>query len=255
MKCIIGKKIEMTSIFSNSGDMVAATRIKVSPNFVSQVKTEEKEGYKAIQLAFDKKKKIKNPQKGHLGKIGPHAVLKEFRVDKVSDFKVGQEIKASIFKEGEVVNITGFSKGKGFQGVVKRHGFKGAPATHGTKDQHRMPGSIGPTGPAHVFKGTRMPGRMGHNQTTVRNLQIIKINEKSNEIFVKGAVPGPRSQVLKIISTGKINEKTSADFSSDSSSDSSSKKSSADKKPSADNKAVSDKKEKSVKDSKNKKDK
>ncbi len=215
MKFIIGKKIEMTQIFDGEGNVIPVTKILAGPCFVSQVKTEEKDGYNAVQLAFGKKKKIKKSLAGHLKEIGNYTTLKEFRAKDTPSLKRGEEIKAAIFEEGEIVNVTGFSKGKGFQGVVKRHGFKGFRATHGNKDQLRMPGSIGATGPAKVFKGTRMGGRMGHEQVTAVNLEIIKINQDKNEIFIEGAVPGPRNEILKIVTTGKKVERKKEESKSD----------------------------------------
>ena len=148
-------------------------------------------------------RKIKKPLAGHLKEIGNYGVIKEFRLKEASVLKRGEEVKASVFEEGEIVDITGFSKGKGFAGVVKRHHFRGHPATHGHKDQLRMPGSIGATDAARVFKGTRMAGRMGHEKVTLKNLEIVKVNSEKNEILVKGALPGPRNEILKIVSTGR----------------------------------------------------
>lgn len=202
MKLILGLKQEMTQIF-DEGEAIPVTKIMAGPCFISQIKTEEKDSYIGLQLAFVEKKKGKTPLKGHLKGIGDKGFfqyLKEFRVDAkdpiLEKVKKGDKITADLFEKGEKVKATGVSKGKGFQGVVKRHGFAGGPASHGHKDQLRMPGSIGALGPAHVFKGTKMAGRMGGEQTTMSNLRIVSVEPENNVIYVRGAVPGARNGLV-----------------------------------------------------------
>ncbi len=205
MKYIIGKKIGMTQIFREDGTVVPVTRIKAGPCVVTQVKTAEKEGVNAVQVGFGVQKvfRLAKPQKGHLKDISvenPNQTVRhlhDFRND--SDLKRGDVFTVSIFEPGEKVKVTGRSKGRGFQGVVKRHGFKGSPASHGHKDQLRMPGSIGATDAARVFKGTRMGGHMGDEQVSVLNLEIVKVDEENNELFIKGAVPGARNGILYVM--------------------------------------------------------
>lgn len=201
MKFILGKKTEMSQIFQDD-KVVPVTEIQAGPCLVTQVKSREKDGYQAVQIAFGKKKKISRSLTGHLkdSKAGQeyNRYLREFRVEK-NDLKVGDKITADVFQPDDKVKISGFSKGKGFQGVVKKHGFRGSPASHGHKDQLRMPGSIGSTGPARVFKGRKMPGHMGDARITVKNLRIINVDPEKNTILVKGAVPGPRNGLLEII--------------------------------------------------------
>ena len=213
MKFIIGKKQNMTQVW-NGDDVVAVTAVKTGPCFISRIKSSEaKDKYNAVQVAFGKRKEknIKKPQLAFFKKLNlsPKHV-QEFRInEELKDVKAGDEISIESFKEGEKVKVTGKSKGRGFQGVVKRHGFSGSKATHGNKDQLRMPGSIGSTGPAHVFKGMRMPGRMGNDRISVANLEIIKIDTENNLLYIKGAVPGHRNSLVYISAEGelKITEK------------------------------------------------
>ncbi|HUT22381.1 MAG TPA: 50S ribosomal protein L3 [Candidatus Bipolaricaulota bacterium] len=218
MKFILGQKKEMTQVYED-GKVVPVTRIQAGPCYISAIKNLEKEGYKAVQVVFLPKKKGKksNLLKG-VGSANFYQFRKEFRVmgnDNILDnIKVGQEIKAAIFEKGDKVRMTGVSRGKGFQGVVKRHGFSGSPATHGHKDQLRMPGSIGAGGPAHVFKGTRMGGHMGDDQVSLAGVQIVVVDADKNELFVKGSVPGARNglvilsneQEFKIVEEKKVEE-------------------------------------------------
>jgi len=199
MKFILGKKIEMTQKFREDGEVVPVTAVLAGPCVVTQIRTQEKDGYDAVQIGFELSKKVNKPEGGHLKDLGNLANLSEFRMSEVSNLKRGDEIDVSTFEVGNKVKVTSTSKGKGFQGVVKRYGFKGSMATHGHKDQLRMPGSIGATGPARVFKGTRMAGRMGGEQITVSNLEIIEINKDNNILFIKGAIPGARNGLVKII--------------------------------------------------------
>ena len=196
----------MTQHFTADGTVIPVTRVVAGPCVIIQVKQEKKDGYSAIQVAFGQKSKINKPLQGHLKKLGNFQYLKEFRINQEQgkDLKVGDKITAQIFKDGDIVKVTGTSKGKGFQGVVRRHGFHGSPASHGHKDQLRHSGSIGAGGVQHVFKGMRMGGRMGGGQVTVSNLEVVKINPETNEIFIKGAVPGPRNNLLVIAGEGEI---------------------------------------------------
>ena len=203
MKGILGKKIGMTRIFDESGDTVAATLIEAGPCVVVQIKTDEKDGYNAVQLGYaeQKEKRITKPVLGHFKRanVKPHRVLKEFR-DMEGEYKEGDQILSDIFSPGERVNVAGLSKGRGFAGVVKRHGFRGGPKTHGQSDRHRAPGSIGQSAyPKRVFKGIKMAGRMGHKRTTIRNLEVVKVLPDRNLILLKGGVPGARNSIVEII--------------------------------------------------------
>ncbi len=213
MKFILGKKIEMTQIWKGN-DVVAVTKVQAGPCVVTQIKNNDKDGYMAAQLGYGerKEKNIAKPQKGHLAKVKDKdsksktnlRYLKEFRIDGDTNLNIGDKIDASAFELGDIVKVTGTSKGKGFQGVVKRHGFHGQNKSHGTKDQLRMPGSIGATGPAHVFKGVRMPGRMGGDKVSVNNLEIVEIDKENNILYIKGAVPGARNGLVLISGDGEI---------------------------------------------------
>jgi large subunit ribosomal protein L3 len=195
---MIGKKIGMTQLFRDNGETVV-TVIEAGPCFVTQIKTEEKDGYNAVQLGFGEAKRLNSPQKGHLKGVGLFKYLREFRVEDVSSFKLGQKVDVDIFKPGDLVDVTGTSKGKGFAGVVKRHHFAGGPKTHGQSDRHRAPGSVGATTfPGRVLKGTRMAGHMGDDRVTVRNLEIVDVDSARNVLLVKGAVPGGRNGLLLI---------------------------------------------------------
>lgn len=209
MKFILGRKKDMSQIWQSDDKVVAVTRVSIEPCTVVQVKSKEKDGYNAIQLGCGerKEKNIKKPQKGHMKGLKNFQVLREFRVDDSINLKRGDEIGASTFEAGDKIQVTAVSKGKGFQGVVKRHGFKGQPTTHGTKDQVRMPGSIGATGPAHVFKGTRMPGRMGGDRITIKNLEVVEADLDNNILSIKGAVPGPRNGLVILIGEGDLKVK------------------------------------------------
>ena len=196
----------MTQIWS--GDTVmAVTPVLAGPCTIVQVKSKAKDGYEALQLAFGerKEKNIKKPQLGHFKKVGVKpANVREFRLDNAADFKAGDIVSVDTFAVGDKINVTGTSKGKGFQGVVKRHGFHGFRKTHGNKDQERMPGSVGPKGPAHIFKGMRMGGRMGGDRVTTTNLEVAAIDTEANIIFVKGAVPGAINGFVMIKGDGEL---------------------------------------------------
>lgn len=209
MKFIIGKKKEMSQIFHHdNGKMIPVTIIEAGPCVVTQIKTAEKNKYDALQIGFGRKKKINKPLKGHLKKTNVNCrylcELRDTEAIKGGSVKVGVTLGVEMFKEGDLVDISGVSKGRGFQGVVKRHKFAGSPATHGHKDQLRMPGSIGATDPAHVFKGTRMAGRMGGQYVTAKNLEVVKIDDKNNLLYIKGAVPGARNELIKIKGQGDL---------------------------------------------------
>jgi len=182
MKFILGKKIGMTQIFNKGGQVIPVTLIEAGPCQVVQIKTKEKDGYQAVQIGFA----------GH---------LREF---KAKDLKIGQQIDASIFQEGEIVKIAGISKGKGFQGVVKRHGFSGFPASHGTKHGLRAPGSIGSSFPERVWKGKKMAGRMGAERVMVQGLKIVQVDKENNLLAIKGAIPGRKGTLLEIVTTKEI---------------------------------------------------
>ncbi len=197
MPFILGKKLEMTQVFSDKGDAVPVTLITAGPCFVLQVKEKAKDGYESIQVGFEKKArkiKIKKTEKGK-----EYRYLKEFRVQS-SELKVGDEINAGVFSEGDKVKISGISKGKGFQGGVKRYNFRGHHQTHGTKHEIRTIGSVGATDPGRVFPGKRMPGHMGFVRISVRNLKIVKIDSENNIIVIKGAIPGRRGTLIEITS-------------------------------------------------------
>ncbi|MFA5021643.1 MAG: 50S ribosomal protein L3 [Patescibacteria group bacterium] len=206
MKFILAEKKEMTQKFAENGDVIAVTRLLAGPCVITQVKSDKNDGYTAVQLGFGSKKKIGKALKGHVKNLGNFRYLKEFRIQAEDEKKlaVGNLITAKTFAAGDIVKVSGTSKGKGFQGVVKRHGFHGSPATHGHKDQHRMPGSSGAGGPQHVFKGKRMSGHMGDELVTVTNLEVVEVNPETNEIFVKGGVPGAIGYLLLISGVGDV---------------------------------------------------
>jgi len=194
----------MTQVWQGD-NVVAVTKVQAGPCTVTQIKDLKKDGYSAIQFGYGlkKQKNIKKPQLGHLKDTGFFRFLKEFRLE-TSDLKKGDIIDSTSFEKGDKIQVSGVSKGKGFQGVVKRHGFSGQKATHGNKDQERMPGSAGATGPAHVFKGLRMGGRMGGDNVTTKNLEIIDVDSENNIVFIKGAVPGARNSLVFISGNGEF---------------------------------------------------
>ncbi|MBI2451376.1 MAG: 50S ribosomal protein L3 [Parcubacteria group bacterium] len=203
MTFILGKKLGMSQVFDAKGNVQPVTVVEAGPIVVTQIRTKERDGYLATQVGFGIKKKLNKPAKGHLKDLGNFAYLREFRIKKDSEkteLKTGDKIDVSMFQEGEFVKVTGVSKGKGFQGVVKRHGFRGASKTHGTKHALRQPGSIGATWPQRVIKGRRMAGRMGYDKVTVKNLKIIQIDTENNLLALKGAVPGSKGSLVRIIS-------------------------------------------------------
>ena len=206
-KGLIGRKVGMTQVFDEKGKVIPVTVIEAGPCVVSQVKTVETDGYNSIQLGFGaiKENKINKPNKGHFTKanVTPRKHLREFRVDSIENIKVGDELKADIFEVGEKIDIQGTTKGKGFQGVIKRHGQHRGPMGHGSM-YHRRPGSMGPTStPGRVFKGKKLPGHMGVETVTIQNLQVVKVDMDKNVLLVKGSVPGAKGAILKIKSSVK----------------------------------------------------
>ena len=214
MKGILGRKIGMTQVFTKSNKVVPVTVISVEPNVVTQIKTKENDGYEAIQLGFDtKREKLATKASiGHTNKANttPKRFFKEIRGVDINSYTLGQEIKADIFEEGEVVDVTGTTKGKGFQGVIKRHNQSRGPMGHGSQ-YHRSPGSMGTMRPMRVFKGKHLPGHMGTLTVTIQNLEIIAVDLENNCLLVKGNVPGPKNSLVIIKSAvkanGKVNEK------------------------------------------------
>lgn len=215
MKCLLGEKVNMSQIFDATGNVIPVTFISILPNTVLQIRTKEKDGYYSVQLGTGEKKakNIAKPQQGHFKGLGNFRHVKEFRIKNSTkkkgtdapagvlpqeDMKVGTVIDASVFQEGDRVRVSGISKAKGFQGVVKRHGFHGAPGSHGTKHAHRQPGSIGATWPQRVIKGMRMAGRMGADRVTVRKVKVEKVDAQNKILAVRGAVPGRRGTLVEI---------------------------------------------------------
>ncbi|WP_432362169.1 50S ribosomal protein L3 [Sporosarcina sp. UB5] len=206
-KGILGRKVGMTQIFAENGDLIPVTVIEAAPNVVLQKKTIETDGYEAIQLGFDdKREKLANkPEKGHVAKAetAPKRFIREFRGD-VAGYEVGQEVKVDTFAEGDIVDITGVSKGKGFQGVIKRHGYSRGPMSHGSRF-HRAPGSLGAVDGQRVFKGKKLPGRTGGDTVTIQNLEIVRVDAERNLLLVKGNVPGARKSLITVKSAIKGN--------------------------------------------------
>ncbi len=209
-KGIIGRKIGMTQIFDEKGNVIPVTVIEAGPCVVAQVKTVETDGYNAIQLGFGevKDKHINKPEAGHFAKakLANKKHLREFRLEDISNYKVGDEVKLDIFEAGERIDVQGTSKGKGFQGVIKRHGQHRGPMGHGSM-YHRRPGSMGSTStPGRVFKGKKLPGHMGKVTVTIQNLDVVRVDTDKNVLLVKGSVPGPKGAILKVKSTVKASK-------------------------------------------------
>jgi large subunit ribosomal protein L3 len=207
-KGLLGAKLGMTQIFDENARVVPVTVIQAGPNTVTQVKSPERDGYSAVQLAFGdvKPKRVNKPQAGHFAKAGVEARrhLVELRTADAGEYSLGQELKADVFAPGDRVDVVGVSKGKGFAGVMKRHGFSGLRASHGVERKHRSPGSIGACAtPGRVFKGMRMAGRMGGARFTVQNLTIQAVDPEQNLILIKGAVPGPKGSLVLLRSAAK----------------------------------------------------
>lgn len=200
-KGILGRKIGMTQVFAENGELIPVTVIEAAPNVVLQKKTIETDGYEAVQLGFEEKRDIlsNKPEKGHVAKAStaPKRFVREFNGVNINEYEVGQEVKVDIFAEGDLVDVSGISKGKGFQGAIKRHGQSRGPMSHGSR-YHRRPGSMGAVDPARVFKQKALPGRMGGERITIQNLPIVKVDAERNLILVKGNVPGPKKALLEV---------------------------------------------------------
>jgi large subunit ribosomal protein L3 len=195
---VIGRKVGMTSIFQEDGTMVPVSVVEVEPNTVTALRTTENDGYTAVQLGTGSVKKLSKPRAGQLKGLPPVKHSREFRLEDISGYTIGQTLDATLFADGEEVDVTGVSKGKGFSGTIKRHGFRRGPETHGS-DSHRQPGSIGAgTYPGKVFKGTGMAGRMGNDRVTVKKLTIVRTDSARNLLLIKGAVPGARNAMVMI---------------------------------------------------------
>ena len=211
MKGILGRKKGMTEVFTTDGKLIPVTVIEVEDNIVSQVKTKENDGYEAIQLATVEKKESRSnkPEIGHLKKANttPKRFLKEIRGVSVSDYALGDVLKADVFASGEMVDVTGTSKGKGFQGVIKRHNQSRGPMSHGSQ-YHRGVGSMGTMLPMRVLPGKKLPGHMGHVQVTIQNLEVIKVDLENNVILIKGSVPGPKNSLVLVRTAVKTGDKT-----------------------------------------------
>lgn len=205
-KGILGRKIGMTQVFAENGDLIPVTVIEATPNVVLQKKTVDTDGYEAIQLGFeDKRAKLSNkPEQGHVAKANtaPKRFIREIRNANLAEYEIGQEVKVDSFAEGDVVDVTGVTKGKGFQGVIKRHGQSRGPMAHGSR-YHRRPGSMGPVAPNRVFKGKNLAGRMGGNRVTIQNLEVVQVVPEKNVILIKGNVPGAKKSLITIKSAVK----------------------------------------------------
>lgn len=205
IEALMGRKLGMTQIFDESGQAVPVTVLKVGPCVVTQVRTQERDGYEAIQLGFEESKRLNSPDRGHQKAAGSSMRhLREVKATDISGYEIGQVVDCSLFTAGNKVDVTATSKGKGFAGVVKRHGFAGGPKTHGQSDRHRAPGSIGSSAtPGRVFKGMRMAGRMGNERTTVQNLTIERVDAEKNLLLVRGSVPGSNQSLVIVRSAVK----------------------------------------------------
>ncbi|MCT4544425.1 MAG: 50S ribosomal protein L3 [Vallitalea sp.] len=206
-KAIMAKKIGMTQIFAENGELIPVTVLEAGPCTVTQVKTMENDGYESVQVGFGevKEKHTNKPMQGHFNKAGVSFKkhIKEFRLDNASEFEVGNEIKVDVFESGDKVDVSGVSKGKGYQGSIKRHNQSRGPMGHGSKS-HRVSGSMGgASSPARVFKGKKLPGHMGSENVTVQNLEVVKVDVENNLLLIKGAVPGPKKSIVTVISSVK----------------------------------------------------
>ena len=205
-KGILGKKVGMTQIFTESGELIPVTVVEATPNVVLQVKTVETDGYEAIQVGYQDKREVlsNKPAKGHVAKANtaPKRFIKEFKNVELGEYEVGKEIKVDVFQAGDVVDVTGTTKGKGFQGAIKRHGQSRGPMSHGSL-YHRRPGSMGPVAPNRVFKNKRLAGRMGGDRVTIQNLEVVKVDVERNVILIKGNIPGAKKSLITIKSAVK----------------------------------------------------
>jgi len=205
LRAFLGKKIGMTQIYEEGGNVVPVTVIQAGPCFVTQIRTSESDGYEAVQIGFDEVKKLNKPRAGHLKNSKMVRFLREVKADNSSELAVGQQINVDIFAPGEFVDVIGKSKGRGFAGVIKRHGFGGGDRTHGQSDRMRAPGSIGGgTTPGRVYKGQKMSGHMGNVRITVKNLEVVQVDLERNLLIVKGAVPGGPNSLLTVRKTRKV---------------------------------------------------
>ena len=201
---LLGKKVGMTQLIAESGEVVPVTLIEAGPCYVTQIRTQAKDGYNAVQIGFGPAKRLNKPELGHLRDLPRLRHLREIRTDDVDQYKVGQVVDVSQFGAGDIIDVTGISKGKGFAGAMKRHNFRGGPKTHGQSDRHRAVGAIGAgTTPGRVLKGMRGPGHMGHERVTVLNLKVVTIDPERNLLVVRGAVPGPTNGLVYIRSAAK----------------------------------------------------
>lgn len=213
VKGILGRKVGMTQVFDDNGHAVPVTLVEAGPCSIAQVKTPQTDGYSAIQLAFGTPKRTNRPLAGHYAKAGVDAgrYLVELRLEEPGEHAMGGEIKADLFAAGELVDVVGVTKGKGFAGGMKRHNFKGLSASHGTQRKHRSPGSIGACAtPARVFKGTKMAGQMGNQRVTTLNLRVINVDPERNLMLIKGAVPGPKGGLLLVRSAVRKRQRARA---------------------------------------------
>lgn len=196
---LLGRKLGMVQVFQADGTVVGCTVLEAGPCLVTQVKTKDRDGYEAVQLGFGTKKRLNEPEKGHLKGLGNLRYLREFKADSLEGIEVGQRIGVELFQPGDRVDVSGISKGRGFAGGVKRHGFHGGPKTHGQSDRHRAPGSIGSgTTPGRVLKGQKMAGHMGDERTTIRNVEVIEANPARGILIIKGPVPGAKDGLVRI---------------------------------------------------------
>lgn len=203
LRSIIGRKAGMTQLFLDNGQLAAVTAIEAGPCLVAQVKERGRDGYDAVQMGFGETRRLNAPEEGHLRDIGKVGHLREFRAEDMGSVKRGDKVDLSFLKAGDLVNVSGISKGKGFAGVVKRYHFRGGPKTHGQSDRHRAPGSIGATtSPGRVLKGKKMAGHMGHERVTARNLEVVKVDAERNLLLVRGSVPGAVRGLLAIRKVG-----------------------------------------------------
>lgn len=200
-KGILGKKVGMTQVFTEAGELIPVTVIEATPNVVLQLKTMENDGYEAVQLGYQDKREVlsNKPAKGHVAKANatPKRFIREFDGVELGEYEVGKEIKVDMFEAGDIVDVMGTTKGKGFQGVIKRHGQARGPMTHGSR-YHRRPGSMGPVDPNRVFKRKLLPGRMGGNRVTIQNLEVVRVDVEKNVILIKGNVPGAKKSLIQI---------------------------------------------------------
>jgi large subunit ribosomal protein L3 len=203
-EAIFGRKLGMTQVFSTAGEARGVTVVEAGPCIVVQIKTQERDGYDAIQLGFGERKSLTKPMRGHVKQLGNFRFLREVRVDDPNQYEIGQALGADVFEEGDIVHVVGTSKGKGFAGGVKRHHFHGGPKTHGQSDRHRAPGSIGSgTTPGRVRKGLRMAGHMGDERVTVKNLRLFQANTDRGVLLIEGSIPGGKNGVVRVTKTGR----------------------------------------------------